>query len=671
MFMQTSFAQKLAWVRDDRVLNRSGIQSRELPRPDLGDIDGDGYLDLIFWEYEGLQLYRNLGASEIIQFERRYDWEAGIDLESPSFNVVPTLADLDDDDRVELIIPESSMHVWRKSGNSEWAQANSLLAGVQGSRYIAAADLDRDGDLDLVTPNRNNLWVYWNIGTAQKPIWQADSTAIDMNNIMQEPIMAYFDNIRLVDVDADGDADFIATFEIPISYGQVVILENFRSDSLRFRKINLNLTHGRDRLYFVTAGDVDNDGDLDLLTGTYRFLSFWENIGTSRQMKLAEEVLWGVPKNYLEGDATINDLDDDDDPDLLLAGVPQPTDIAPALIQATLYKNIGTRNSFEWKRQEDLAFIEYQRLRPTLQIADFYGTGAHDLVIGAKIVDDYSNLFDYQILGSVIVYYRDSDFSEPDSSVFAQFSKDSIYYDPILFDFNADAKLDLLVQVDGQYQFFENIGTVAQPNWEARPEWLEGLEERRHYRAEPGDVNKDGLPDLVFGEPDGTLKFYENIGTSATPKWRFVSEAFTEVSVDSAAAPALGDLDGDSDLDLVIGDIDGNTTYYRNEIITGVKLGISAGRQNFSLFQNYPNPFNPETTIAYELAQVGHVQFTIYNLLGQRVRTLVDGWMPAGNHSVSWDGRGERGAMGVASGVYVYELKIGENVLRRKMLLLR
>lgn len=105
-------------------------------------------------------------------------------------------------------------------------------------------------------------------------------------------------------------------------------------------------------------------------------------------------------------------------------------------------------------------------------------------------------------------------------------------------------------------------------------------------------------------------------------------------------------------------------------VITDVKTQTIAPLI-FRLHQNYPNPFNPGTTIEYELAQAGDVQLTIYNLLGQRVRTLVDTWQPAGSHRVSWDGTVERGTKSVVSGLYVYELKIGKMVQRKKMLLLR
>lgn len=92
---------------------------------------------------------------------------------------------------------------------------------------------------------------------------------------------------------------------------------------------------------------------------------------------------------------------------------------------------------------------------------------------------------------------------------------------------------------------------------------------------------------------------------------------------------------------------------------------------DFHLFQNYPNPFNPGTTIEYELAKPSRVTLTIYNLLGQHVRTLVDGkWQVAGKHQVSWNGLGKN-AKSLAGSLYIYELKSSVNITRRKMVLLR
>jgi len=90
----------------------------------------------------------------------------------------------------------------------------------------------------------------------------------------------------------------------------------------------------------------------------------------------------------------------------------------------------------------------------------------------------------------------------------------------------------------------------------------------------------------------------------------------------------------------------------------------------FLLHQNYPNPFNPETTIQFELPQNTHVRLEIYNLLGQRVTTLLDKHKPAGHHTLKWDGKDQMGN-DVASGIYFYKLVAGDFCQIKKMVLTR
>ena len=92
--------------------------------------------------------------------------------------------------------------------------------------------------------------------------------------------------------------------------------------------------------------------------------------------------------------------------------------------------------------------------------------------------------------------------------------------------------------------------------------------------------------------------------------------------------------------------------------------------EDFEFPPNYPNPFNPETTIPFAVPDIVYVSIEIYDVLGQRVRTLVDDEMPAGNHSVMWNGRDDAGR-GVASGVYLYRIISGEFVSQRKLMLVR
>ena len=88
------------------------------------------------------------------------------------------------------------------------------------------------------------------------------------------------------------------------------------------------------------------------------------------------------------------------------------------------------------------------------------------------------------------------------------------------------------------------------------------------------------------------------------------------------------------------------------------------------LEQNYPNPFNPTTSISYTLAEGGKVDLMIFNVLGERVRTLVSEDQGIGTYNVNWDATTDTGEA-VASGTYVYRLRLGDAVMVRKMLYLR
>ena len=91
---------------------------------------------------------------------------------------------------------------------------------------------------------------------------------------------------------------------------------------------------------------------------------------------------------------------------------------------------------------------------------------------------------------------------------------------------------------------------------------------------------------------------------------------------------------------------------------------------SFTLKQNYPNPFNPETAIDYVVAQSGHVELAIYNILGDKIKTLVSGYQAAGNYTIKWQADTD-GGTSVASGVYFYKLTAGDYTDTKKMTLLK
>jgi len=91
---------------------------------------------------------------------------------------------------------------------------------------------------------------------------------------------------------------------------------------------------------------------------------------------------------------------------------------------------------------------------------------------------------------------------------------------------------------------------------------------------------------------------------------------------------------------------------------------------DFNLSQNYPNPFNASTQIRYTLPEAAHVKIEIFNVLGQRVKVLVDEFQTAGYKQILWDGRNEKG-QGVSSGVYLYKISAGDYNEVLKMSLLK
>jgi hypothetical protein len=106
--------------------------------------------------------------------------------------------------------------------------------------------------------------------------------------------------------------------------------------------------------------------------------------------------------------------------------------------------------------------------------------------------------------------------------------------------------------------------------------------------------------------------------------------------------------------------------------VTGVKdeTGDRERPSEFDLSQNYPNPFNPSTKIEFTLAKSGFVTLQIYDTLGRKVSTLVSEELSSGYKSVIWDGKNDEGG-DVASGVYFYQLKVGDFSEPKKMLLLK
>ena len=144
-----------------------------------------------------------------------------------------------------------------------------------------------------------------------------------------------------------------------------------------------------------------------------------------------------------------------------------------------------------------------------------------------------------------------------------------------------------------------------------------------------------------------------------------LEDQFTERSYmlrpkQKVALPRVPSVDG-HDYRLIVG---------TRKFLNGLELDIVTMPTRFELSQNYPNPFNPSTTIRFALPVPQRVLINVVNILGQRVTTLIDDDMPAGNNQVTWDGTDDFGRQ-VASGVYFYRLRTDKFQNNKKMVLLK
>ncbi len=217
--------------------------------------------------------------------------------------------------------------------------------------------------------------------------------------------------------------------------------------------------------------------------------------------------------------------------------------------------------------------------------------------------------------------------------------------------------------------------------------WLAGENGESRYRQQHNDLRYDTLNHLLKNEenqiweiavPDGSYQVRLVLGDAG------YTDQINHVLLEGVR---LEDSDGEDNFDVFETSVtvnDGRLTLEAAADALNTKIcfidiqsSIDSVEQNpaapqaFELRQNYPNPFNSSTSIDFDLPSETHITLTLYDLLGRTIRTLADGRRTAGQHSLIWDGTDDAGRA-VSSGVYLYQLRIGDGaLLQRKLVLIR
>jgi hypothetical protein len=286
---------------------------------------------------------------------------------------------------------------------------------------------------------------------------------------------------------------------------------------------------------------------------------------------------------------------------------------------------------------------------------------------------------------SFIVLGRNEDFSKGNRDLYISYKKsDGTWCTPrslgSKINNGSTLKWGPFVTKDNKYLFYESMA-IRWTTWWVR---FDGLLDSIKYTNFPPYVKnaipnqtaiKDSLfnyqvPDSTFFDDDGnnTLTYSATLSNGKPlPGWLLFSAATRAFSGTPAAIGKLT-------IKVTATDTANASASGTFKITvtnpTGVEVGSGQLPKESMLFQNYPNPFNPSTVIRYSLINPSHVKLTIYDLLGQKIRTLNDSFQYAGDYSSVWDAK-DANNNPVASGVYLYHLETNESTLQKKMLLIR
>lgn len=546
---------------------------------DLIDFDDDGDLDMVIGGEDGyLRYYRNDGDATrpVWRYVRHWIGDQG------SWTA-PAMADIDNDGDVDLALGRRDDAYLRYFENDasassvNWTRISTDVIGDIGSNADPAfADLDADGDLDMVVGRDNGyVYSYRNDGDATNPNWTQVST-----NLIGD--VGSWASPTLGDVDGDGDFDMV------VGRRDDAYLRYYRNDgnatnpswthvssnwlgSCNYPSDCWRSSHGTPE--FV---DLDADGDLDLVIGGYYYgeLYYWRNDGTPTMPAwIYVGVLVSIGGSGQYTSATFADIDADGNLDMVVGDRYGTT---------RYYKNEGANASYSFKYIyagsggyqwiSNIGSDTY--IKPAF--ADLDGDGDADLIYGLYdgLLYHYRNdgLYTSNVdKGNNPAWiYRSSNWL---GNYIIPGDSYSRYGTPEFVDLDADGDLDLVI---GTYAhspcyllYWRNDGSLTEPIWTYVGDMVGSLGSSVYPDPTLGDIDGDGDYDMIVGTLDGSVKYYKNVGSAESPAWKYVYAGASGNSwipdVGDYARPELVDIDNDGAVDLCVADNNGDLWFRKNK----------------------------------------------------------------------------------------------------------
>ncbi len=661
------------WLKVDSVFTISGVTVKSFSAPFFADIDNNGTKDLFLGNNTDMvDFFRN----NSLLFPSTFTKDNSIIENIYSGGLIntnsdyPVLHDLDGDGDLDLVIGGYYGLLYYENKGSittpDFEKVDTIFSNVNpligGDPKPAFADLDSDGDLDLLVGTGESLiggpepgltLGFRNIGTSSSPKFIADNSLV--TGIPDVGLNSY---PALADIDNDSDYDLLVGRDGAAIY---YYKNNGTPSQPVWVRENNTFAIVETSTYWKnpTFVDLDYDGDLDLVYGqSSGILYVYRNNGTATNplFQYYPDYFKVIKLNGSGGTVSLADYDNDGDVDMLCG-----------MWDGKFYyfRNNGTN----LKPQFAMVSTSFSSLTVNSYsspvFVDFDKDGDFDIISGA-------------LDGKIYLFLNNNGTFTANNSIFG-FIDVGWMSSPAVVDIDGDGDLDLLVAAEtgSDYRFYENTGNnvFVQNN-----NVFSGITFPSYSSATLADVDNDWDYDLIIGRSNGTIFYYRNDGNAQSPVWVRADTLFNGVKVKQNANTDFADLDGDGKKDLIVGEYDGNFTFYKNLFAqpNSVEQKQVTIVDNFILNQNYPNPFgnaihsdNPSTRISWQSPVSSWQTLKVYDVLGNEVATLVDDYREAGFHEVSVSSWQLAVGNSIASGIYFYQLKAGNFVQTKKMLYLR
>jgi Ca2+-binding RTX toxin-like protein len=416
------------------------------------------------------------------------------------------------------------------------------------------ADIDGDGDLDAFIGNYyGNTFFYRNTGTKFVPIFAAPTA-----NPFGLSDVGYSSSPTFTDIDGDGDLDaFAGNFDGSTQF--------YRNTGTKFapRFVASSNNFGLTDVGFrssPTFVDIDGDGDLDAFVGAGDGNTrFYRNTASSASAPIfAAPTLnpFGLTDVGYNSSPTFVDIDRDGDLDAFIGDSQGNT---------RFYQNLGNKTTpiFNTPIVKPFGLTDVG-VNSTPRFADIDGDGNLDAFVG----DNGGNTRLYRNVGGS---FGAPAFAAPTVNSFGL--TDAGYSSsPSFADIDGDGDFDAFVgSRDGNTLFYRNTGTRTTPSFAAptlNPFELTNVGAISNPSF--ADIDGDGDLDAFIGDSQGNTQFYRNTAPSGSdPIFAGPDNAFGLGDVGAFSSPSFADIDGDGDLDAFIGEVNGNTLFYRNTAPSG------------------------------------------------------------------------------------------------------